>query len=537
MKKIYGLLVGFLVSCLLLVACSNNTPAITTPAKTTTSTAPTIATSSTSTSPVSVAQSGGTVAMWITNDPISLWPPGMTGQTDGQTSGLALEPLFRLDQQSNLVPLLATDWKADATAKTITITLRKGVKFHDGSDFNAAVCKWNLDQYRSGNRAELKKVTSVAVIDDYTVRLNLISYDNTIITLLSNASDAGRMISQKAFEANGGKDWAVSNPVGTGPFQLVSWTKSVGLTWKRFDGYWGGKPYLDGIQMNEFADQTVALMSFQAGKLNILGVPDPSNAKTLQATGKYNVVAPPEGQVPAIAGYAKDTASPFSKVEVRQAISYALDTKTMADSFGLGYWQVQNQWALPGTSGYNPNLGGYPYNPQKAKDLLTQAGYPSGFSTTLNFWVLSPTYMDESVAMQNYWKAIGVNVTLNPVQRPAFTDMASNGKGWPGLVREQGFSSPDPLIKYAGTAAGAEFNGVALPQEFIDTYNQAIAAPDAKSKQELTWKLMSLATDKYCIATYLYVQHYVTAKSTNLHDDLYQEVPYAYFSPKAWLSK
>ena len=93
--------------------------------------------------------------MWITGDPASLWPPGMTGQTDGQTSGLALETLFRLDKQSNLIPLLATDWKSDAAAKTITITLRKGVKFQDGSDFNAAVCKWNLDQYRAGNRDKL----------------------------------------------------------------------------------------------------------------------------------------------------------------------------------------------------------------------------------------------------------------------------------------------------------------------------------------------------------------------------------------------
>jgi len=76
-----------------------------------------------------------------------------------------------------------------------------------------------------------------------------------------------------------------------------------------------------------------------------------------------------------------------------------------------------------------------------------------------------------------------------------------------------------------------------LPQEFVDTYNQAIAAPDAKTKQQLTWQLMSLATDKYCMASYLYVQHYATAKAKTLHDDLYQELPYAYFSPKAWLSK
>jgi len=482
-------------------------------------------------------QYGGTVMMWINSDPVSLWPPSMTGQSDGQTAGLGLEPLFYLDKQSNLVPLLATDWKSDATAKTITLTLRKGVKFQDGSDFNATVCKWNLDQYRTSGRAELKKVSSVDIVDDYTVRLNLASYDNTLITYLSTAADAGRMISKQSFDANGGKDWATANLVGTGPFQLVSWTKSVGLNWKRFDGYWGGKPYIDAVQMKEYADQTTAMMDFQAGNIQILGLADPRNAQTLQASGKYNVVTPPEGQVPAMAGYAKDPASPFSKVEVRQAMSYALDTKTMADSYGLGFWQVDNQWAVPGSSGYNPNVVGYPYNPQKAKDLLAQAGYASGINTTLSFWALSQTYTDESVAMQSSWKAVGINVTLNPIQRPAFADAASAGKGWVGIIREQGYSSPDPLIKYAGTAAGAEFNGIALPQEFVDTYNQAIAAPDVKSKQQLTWQLMSLASDKYCMASYLYIQRIPTAKSKTLHDDLYQEYPYAYFSPKAWLSK
>ena len=110
----------------------------------------------------------------------------MTGQTDGQTSSVCLETLFRFDANGNMVPLLATDWKANPAAKTITVTLRKGVKFHDGTDFNASACKWNLDQYRGGGRPELKKVVSVDIVDEYTIRLNLSEFDNTIITSLGN---------------------------------------------------------------------------------------------------------------------------------------------------------------------------------------------------------------------------------------------------------------------------------------------------------------------------------------------------------------
>ena len=169
MKITYGVFVVLLGLCFLLVACSSNTttPVTTAPkttapvssaATTTSAAAVTTATTSPAASTVT-PQYGGTVMMWINSDPVSLWPPSMTGQSDGQTAGLGLEPLFYLDKQSNLVPLLATDWKSDATAKTITLTLRKGVKFQDGSDFNATVCKWNLDQYRTSSRAELKKVS------------------------------------------------------------------------------------------------------------------------------------------------------------------------------------------------------------------------------------------------------------------------------------------------------------------------------------------------------------------------------------------
>lgn len=477
----------------------------------------------------------GGILKWHVAEPYSLGYPGtMTGQTDGQTSSVGLETLFRFDANGNLVPLLATDWKADPAAKTITLTLRKGVKFHDGTDFNASACKWNLDQYRGGGRPELKKLASVDVVDDYTVRLNLSVFDNTIVTSLGNTGDAGRMISPTAFNTNG-KAWCEKNPVGTGPFQFVSWQKEVAIKWKRVDGYWDGKPYLDGIEMLRIADATVQLMAFKAGDLHML-IPDPKDAKSLEKDGKYNFAVPPEGQVPALAGYAKDPKSPFADLRVRQALSYAVDVKTVCNAFGLGYWKFQNQWAMPGTWGYNPNVVGYPYNPQKAKDLLAQAGYPNGFKTSAHFYNLTPIYIDEMSAIQLQLKAVGIDVTLDPLQRPKFAEMASLGKGWDGIARMQGYSSPDPLLKYAGVVAGQEFAGVYLPPEFTALYTQATSAPDFATKQKLVYQLMTLATDKYCIATHLYLQPAPIFKSKRIHDDLFGVIPFRWLSPKTWLS-
>lgn len=535
-KYLVSLLALLLVASIIGISgcSSNSTPAATTqatattsaPAKTTTTVPPT----------TQAAQIGGTLRIYLSTDPNSFWPPTMGGQTDGQTSSFALETFFRFDQQGNIVPLLATDWKADATAKTITITLKKGVKFQDGSDFNAEVAKWNLDQYRTSARGELKNVTSVDVVDDQIIRLNLSAFDNTIITNLANCSDATRMISKKSFDANGGKSWAEKNPVGTGAFQMVSWTKTVGITWKRFDGYWGGKPYLDGIEMKEYADPNAAVLDFQANNLDMMSSLSTINAKALGATSLYNIVYPPIGTSYGLIGNPTDP-SPFAKLGVRQAMAYAIDTKTICDSYGFGAWQEINQLAIPGSSAYNPSVVGYPYNPAKAKELLAAAGYPSGFNTTLNFWAVNPTYNDIVSFLQNYLKAVGINVTQNSTLRPGYTEWASNGKPWDGIAMEFGNMIPDPLAKYAPMMRGEYWGGMYRPQEVIDTYNLAIAASDTATKQKLTAQLSSLFVDKYCMENYLFVIRAATAKSKNVHDDLYSVVPYSYLSPMTWLSK
>ena len=479
---------------------------------------------------------GGTLK-WVVQEPYSLgYPATMTGQTDGQTASVCLETLFLIDEEGNLAPLLAISWNADPEAKTITLTLRKGVKFHDGSDFNAEVCKWNLDQFRSGKRPDLKKVASIDVLDEYTVRLNLSEFDNTVTTLLGTCSDAGRMISKKAFEANG-KDWAEQHPVGTGPFKFVSREKEVAIKWERFDDYWAGKPYLDGIEHVRIPDATVAMMAFQSGDIHLL-IPNANEARILESQKKkYNLVVRPQGQVPALAGYANDPGSPFANLKVRQAMAYALDAKTLAQAFGLSYWKVQNQWAIPGTWGYNPDVKGYPYNPEKAKQLLAEAGYPNGFKTKLHFFNLSQSYVDEMTAIQRYLKAVGIDGELVGLQRPKFAEMASLGSGWEGVLRMQGYSNPDPLIKYAGVAAGQEFKGVLLPPGFTELYNQAKAAPDFETKKKLVHRLMKMATDEYCIAAHLYVKMSPIFKSKKLHDDRFGPVPFGYLSHKAWLEE
>jgi peptide/nickel transport system substrate-binding protein len=544
LKTLLPLLAIFLVGSFLLVSCSTSTtqttPVATVSAKPSTPAAPSPSIAP-STSPSVTPQSGGILNVFLTGTSISSigYPASMAGAIDGRISSPCVESLFRFDEKSSVIPLLATGWKADVAAKTITVNLRQGVKFHDGTDFNAAAAKWNLDQFRNGNRSELKGVTSIDIVDDYTIRLNLAQYQNTVLTFL--AGDAGRMVSPTAFQNAGSTDkdrigYSEKHPVGTGAFQFASYQPDVGVKYKRFDGYWNGKPYLDGISYLIYADKNSALMDFQKGNLDIFYA-NATDVPDLIKSGNYNYVVPTYGVTTGLAGYTQDPNSPFTKLEVRQAVSCAIDEKALAQAYGFGYFKTINQWAIPDTWGYNPNVVGYPYDPAKAKQLLAQAGYPNGFNTTINFYNTSQDAINTQTSVQNYLKAVGINAKLNPALRPAYVDMASNGKGWDGLLALIGNTVSDPLVKFKNMAAGMEFKGMYIPQEFTDAYNQALVAPDFASEQKAVWNMTSLSIDKYCMITPMNAQLVPTMKSKRLHDDLIGLIPDDYISPKAWLSK
>ena len=141
----------------------------------------------------------------------------------------SLENLMRLHVDGRFKPWLATALKVAPDMKSITLTLRKGVKFHDGTDFNAEAAKFNLDAFKGAKRSGTEAWTSVQVVDEYTVRINLSKYTNTMVDDLVGL----RMASPTAIKTKG-IEWARWNPVGTGPFQFVSFERDVSTKYKKF---------------------------------------------------------------------------------------------------------------------------------------------------------------------------------------------------------------------------------------------------------------------------------------------------------------
>jgi peptide/nickel transport system substrate-binding protein len=236
-----GLLV-FLLLGLLLPACSKSTPTTTSsvppkvtttqPANTTTS-SPTTTAIKTTTAPATTSasgnqQRGGTLKIAMISDANFLGDPGEVTSQGRAMMKPAVEQLGRLDLTGQVTPWLAENWQTDSKALTLTVTLKKGIKFQDGTPFNAEAVKWNWDYQTGAKITQFNNVKSVDVVDEYTVRANLKVWDNAIVVKLCNTG--GSIVSPTNWQTNG-KDWGQTHPVGTGPFLFVSWTKGVGVVY------------------------------------------------------------------------------------------------------------------------------------------------------------------------------------------------------------------------------------------------------------------------------------------------------------------
>jgi peptide/nickel transport system substrate-binding protein len=431
---------------------------------------------------------------------------------------MAVETLVRYDEKGIPVPWLATDWKVSKDLLSITLSLRKGVKFHDGTDFNAEAVKWNIDRYRTSSNPELKAVASVDVLDDSTVRLNLSKWSSTLLDSLT--MHAGMMISPTAYQKNGG-EWCRKNAVGTGPFKFVSWQLEKGLRFEKFNGYWQkGKPYLDAIEWVIVSDMMTRTVAFKRGEVNVLLIVEPPDVKELEKEGKYYFsTGGLSGLSICVAGDSGHKDSPFADVRVRQAIEHAVDKKTLMDALTYGYGKVCNQYAYPESWGVNPDVKGYPYDPDKARRLLADAGYPNGFKTKL----YTPgwgNYVYPPPAIQEYLRKVGITVEIEVVDQGRHQLLLRGGWQNSLLVQHAPMILPDAANNLVVNASCKSYlkGSIMCADDYETLLVKALEAPDLDTKKKMTWEAQKLLIDKYAILNFFYTQPRMNCFYKNVHD-------------------
>ncbi len=483
-------------------------------------------------------QYGGTLKISSPIEPANLGvPPEQPGSGFVHMMTPVLETLGKFDDKGVMQPLLAEKWELDPQAKTITYFLKKGIKFHDGTDFNAEAVKWNIELFRQAKRGEVDGINSIDVVDESTVKINLTEWNSSLNNALCFWV---QMISPTAFEKNG-KDWATSHPVGTGAFEYDSWERGVAIKYKKNENYWQeGLPYLDGVEYKIIPDAMTASAAFQQGEVNASFYLPVDRVLELEKNDQYKVVTLTTGLGNRENGLIPNSGnpdSPWADVKVREALAYAIDAKTIVEKVLKGGYEVTDQWGpVTGTS-YNPDVKKFEYNPEKAKKLLAEAGYPNGFKTKLISW---PGLQHESLppVYQSYLKEVGIDAEVVPVDTARMYDLI--GTEWDGLMYFDVMTDPDlPLYleRYLSKKAKLYVN-IDHPEKVEELIKKGKAATDPETKRQANLELQKAVFEENHMFFPLAVTTMPIVMYPNIQDSGFNETYGNVYSPeKTWLSK
>jgi ABC-type transport system substrate-binding protein len=434
-------------------------------------------------------------------------------------------------QLEAFVPNLATSWELAPDKSYYIFKLRKGVTFHDGTDFNAEAAKWNLDLWVKAKRPQLKTLKSVDIIDDYTIRCNISKWD--AVTL----RDFGRMsvmVSPTAWKKKGEK-WIDYNPVGTGPFKLKSFKRNVHVKFVKFDDYWEkGYPLLDGIEFSQIPDPMTTIASLKRGEIDAWMGVDPVSAAELQSSKDLTVIPNPALHN-LIQFNSENPKSPWADRRMREALEYAIDKPALAKSVGRGFFTPKYEiiHSIPQGAGTTPRK----YDPEKARQLLKAAGHEN-LSAKL-FFSVGPN-QDAAVALQAYLAEVGIQIVPTPLQGPAFHRKLFEPVVGNDLLFGNQRGSRNQLIGPASEAfapGSVFFQGVKKPAGFDDLLVRALQIEDTRQSVKYLHQMEKLAYDDAMFVP-LYAIKLIVTQSTAVKDAnwFWAGAPYPDLS-RAWIDK
>ena len=323
------------------------------------------------------------------------------------------EGLFGFDKDMKLIPVLAEGYEVSKDGLVYTIKLKKGIKFHDGTDFKADAVKVCLDRVTNPDN-KLKRyglynnnIAKVEAVDDYTARITLKTPFSPFIAQLAHPSTV--MISPTALKQWGNKDIAF-HPVGTGPFKFVEWKATDYLKVAKFDGYWRkGYPKVDTITWKPVVDNNSRAAMMQTGEAHFTFPVPYEVAEVLKNKPDLEVVAAPSIVLRYLSMNTQQ--KPFDNPKVRQAIAYAINKDALAKVAFNGYATAAEGVAPQGVE-YAVKIGAWPYDVAKAKQLLSEAGYPNGFETELWSAYNHTTAQKVTQFLQQQLQQIGIRTKI-----------------------------------------------------------------------------------------------------------------------------
>ena len=322
------------------------------------------------------------------------------------------EGLFGFDRNMKLIPVLAESYDVSKDGLVYTVKLKHGIKFHDGTEFNADAVKANFDRVTNPDN-KLKRyglysiIAKTEVVDPYTARITLKEPFSAFINDLAHPS--GVMISPAALQKYGSKDIAF-HPVGTGPYKFVEWKQPDYLKVAKNESYWRkGYPKVDSITWKPVVDNNSRAALMQTGEAHFTFPVPYELADVLKSKPNLELVAAPSIVLRYLSMNVQQ--KPFDNPTVRQAIAYAINKEALAKVAFAGY-AVPADGVVPDAVEYSVKLGPWPYDLAKAKQLMKEAGYPNGFETELWSAYNHSTAQKVSQFLQQQLAQIGIKAKI-----------------------------------------------------------------------------------------------------------------------------
>ncbi len=432
-------------------------------------------------------QKGGDLVVCQPAEPPGLDPTANTAAAiDRVVFSNIYEGLIKVNSNGDFIPGLATSWDVSADGLTYTFQLRKGVKFHNGESFDAPVAKWNLERAMGEKTINphpeyFRGINKIEIPDSHTLILVLAKVDALFIAHMAEGDAV--MLPMAGYKN------AKSQPIGTGPFKLTKWVRGDRVEMVRYDGYWNSElPYLDKVTFKFIGDAGAQLAALKAGDVDVIGyIAAPETAMVLAKDKRFKVYAGTStGEV---IMSINNKAKPFDNKKVRQAMAYAIDRQTVVDLVMFGYGTpIGSHWS-PSTPYYVDLTQKFSYNPEKAKALLAEAGYPNGFDATIKLPAIYSYSKRAGEVIADMLERVDVHLKIEIVEWGQWIErifkkkeyqltMIGHVEAWDIGI----YANPDYYFQYDSAV-------------FRDAYTKALTAPNETEKAKWFGKCQEIIAE------------------------------------------
>lgn len=463
----------------------------------------------------------GTLSVALTTFPNSL-DLATTAERNAENAAWQLyNSLVWVNDEGQVVPALAKSWEVSDDGTEYTFHLRQDVTFHNGEPFNADSVVFSWER---GSRPEMQwsdrwqRANAVEKVDEYTVKVTTKAPDPLLLKVMAQQ---WAMVPPK-YIADVGEQGFTEHPVGTGPFMFEEWVKDNRIVYKANPNYWEeGLPKVDTLIFRPIPESATRLAAVQTGEVDIVTRLSSEEAQTLLGLSDVKVIRYPIDRVFYIAFNNLTTGvdQPTEDLKVRQAMNYAVDRQAIIEALFGGYAKLATGLIASPDLGYDPSLEPYPYDPDKAKQLLAEAGYPDGFD--IGFACPSGAYTNfEQVceSVQGFLKDVGINANLELMESSRFWDLEAEKKLPPLFGDSWSERSGEALPRLIGALGGMNASFSAWSDPEIDAMLEEIGKTvDDAARAELYTRLEKYMYDN---PPFIYLYEPVTFEATNtrVHD-------------------